>query len=72
MNEQADFITPKRESAAVHSDAPFPAGEQRRSGAALSPDQARLQELEAANARLLKLVGELLVANQKLRERTAL
>jgi hypothetical protein len=30
---------------------------------------ARLQELEAENARLLRLVGELLVANQQLRER---
>lgn len=34
-------------------------------------DQARLKELEAANARLLKLVGELLVVNQQLRERSA-
>jgi hypothetical protein len=33
--------------------------------------QVRVQELEAANARLLTLVGELLVANQKLRERAA-
>ena len=30
---------------------------------------ARLRELEAENARLLHLVGELLVANQLLRER---
>ena len=29
---------------------------------------ARLAELEAANERLLQLVGELLVANQQLRE----
>lgn len=32
------------------------------------PEQMRLEELEAANARLLKLVGELLVVNQQLRE----
>jgi hypothetical protein len=36
-----------------------------------APEHARVQELEAANARLLKLVGELLVANQQLRERAA-
>jgi hypothetical protein len=34
-------------------------------------EQARLTELETENARLLRLVGELLVANQQLRERTA-
>ncbi len=34
------------------------------------PELARLKELEAANARLLSLVGELLAANQQLRERT--
>jgi hypothetical protein len=32
------------------------------------PEQVRLDELEAANARLLQLVGELLVVNQQLRE----
>jgi hypothetical protein len=31
-------------------------------------EQVRLDELEAANARLLQLVGELLVVNQQLRE----
>ncbi|MBB6146898.1 hypothetical protein HNQ77_004879 [Silvibacterium bohemicum] len=34
-------------------------------------EESRLKELEAANARLLKLVGELLVVNQQLRERSA-
>jgi hypothetical protein len=32
------------------------------------PEQVRLDELEAANARLLQLVGELLIVNQQLRE----
>jgi hypothetical protein len=36
-----------------------------------SADQARVMELEAENARLLRLVGELLVVNQQLRERIA-
>jgi hypothetical protein len=36
-----------------------------------SAELARAKELEDANARLLQLVGELLVANQKLRERCA-
>jgi hypothetical protein len=31
--------------------------------------EARVKELETENARLLRLVGELLVANQLLRER---
>lgn len=30
-----------------------------------------IQELQAENARLLRLIGELLVANQQLRERSA-
>jgi hypothetical protein len=34
-------------------------------------EESRLKELEAANARLLKLVGELLIVNQQLRERNA-
>jgi hypothetical protein len=34
-------------------------------------EESRLKELEAANARLLELVGELLVVNQQLRERSA-
>jgi hypothetical protein len=33
------------------------------------PEQLRLDELEAANTRLLQLVGELLVVNQQLREK---
>lgn len=35
------------------------------------PDQLRMQALEADNARLLRLVGELLVVNQQLREQNA-
>jgi hypothetical protein len=34
-------------------------------------DQVRIKELEAANARLLQLVGELLVTNQQLREQSS-
>lgn len=37
--------------------------------AVLQPD-ARLKELEAENARLRSLIGELLVTNQQLRERS--
>lgn len=35
------------------------------------PDPLRMQALEADNARLLRLVGELLVVNQQLREQNA-
>jgi hypothetical protein len=34
-------------------------------------ERGRRSELEAENARLLRLVGELLVANQRLREQNA-
>lgn len=37
----------------------------------IAPADARLLELEAENARLRSLVGELLVRNQQLREATA-
>jgi hypothetical protein len=35
------------------------------------PDPLRMQALEVDNARLLRLVGELLVVNQQLREQNA-
>ena len=45
--------------------------QQERSAIGIHTTEDRLRELETANARLLSLVAELLVANQLLRERLA-
>jgi hypothetical protein len=67
MTNRFDFLEPRGKT--VGSEALE--GDLRPDPPALSSaaDAVRLQELEATNARLLRLVGELLVANQQLRER---
>jgi hypothetical protein len=68
MRDRMNTHESTHESGAPPGATPLPHGSVDAQHAA---DQARLKELETANARLLKLVGELLVVNQQLRERSA-
>jgi len=74
MNDPMNCAAPQQETAAPDASVEPAIQSERISGP--NPrknlsEQSRMEELEAENARLLRLVGELLVANQQLRERNA-
>jgi hypothetical protein len=74
MNDPVNYATPQQETAAPDASVkPAVRSETISGSTALKKlsERSRVEELEAENTRLLRLVGELLVVNQQLRERNA-
>jgi hypothetical protein len=74
MNDPVNYATPQQETAAPDASVkPAVRSETISGSTALKKlsEHSRVEELEAENTRLLRLVGELLVVNQQLRERNA-